>query len=612
MRTLFALLLLFTSILSLSAIASSENIELSYFIDESESFDEQSIVDLYHEGGFTSLKKPYFWGGFVDKPVWFRVSLNPSKYIVPELLLIRTGFLSDFLLFEGGTSINHITPEKIDFGMGPEIFIPCRPVTLMLKEGEDYTKELYIKVSTPGLLRIGVSLETQSSYLEKNSIDFFFKGTVIGILLFAVMLILLSGHWVKEGLAQLLILFIISYIFLFATSQGLLSSLFPVALDFLPKPYSVLPMMLMMFSIIAINHKLLKLNKYEFMISSSFIVLALICIICFIVIENTSLLKSEMIFLIGAMLFWFYLSIKQLKKHEEFSLTFTVLTVFQFLYTASILLNFLGLKTPSMLELYWPTYGFFILVMFYVGLLISQQRAREKRQLIERRKMSELEDSYDRQAEFLSMLRHELKTPLSAIKIVFGLSNPSDKIKKKAMTAVTDIDNLLDRCAHIELIQKKTSFDIDQKCPETVLLSNEIKTIVEEFVELGANIKFQNDLKESAHKVPDKQLFVFVLRNLIDNAFKYNHEDSQIFVRLFQEKGNVWSLSVTNQIASNAMPDEEQLYSKYYRAPAARRKTGAGLGLYISRIVCDMLGLKLDHSIDGQLISFSIRYPSAL
>jgi signal transduction histidine kinase len=68
-------------------------------------------------------------------------------------------------------------------------------------------------------------------------------------------------------------------------------------------------------------------------------------------------------------------------------------------------------------------------------------------------------------------------------------------------------------------------------------------------------------------------------------------------------------VKVANQIGLAGAPDASQIFSKYYRSPGARSKSGSGLGLYLTRSITQLLGAQLTYEVEDDQVEFSLWMP---
>jgi signal transduction histidine kinase len=109
----------------------------------------------------------------------------------------------------------------------------------------------------------------------------------------------------------------------------------------------------------------------------------------------------------------------------------------------------------------------------------------------------------------------------------------------------------------------------------------------------------------------DRLRLTQVLTNLLDNASKYGHDATPIRVVL-REEGPVVHVSVADQGEGISPADLPKLFDRFYQAQRARqKKSGLGLGLYITKGIVDAHGgtLTVDTAL-GVGTTFHLRLPS--
>lgn len=74
---------------------------------------------------------------------------------------------------------------------------------------------------------------------------------------------------------------------------------------------------------------------------------------------------------------------------------------------------------------------------------------------------------------------------------------------------------------------------------------------------------------------------------------------------------NLLSVRVANEVEPSAIPDTDRLFERYYRHESAQHVRGSGLGLPLSRSVCELIDAKLDCRIEGNQIEFEVTFKHA-
>lgn len=216
------------------------------------------------------------------------------------------------------------------------------------------------------------------------------------------------------------------------------------------------------------------------------------------------------------------------------------------------------------------------------------------------RDITRFREAEELKSTFISIISHELKTPVSLIKGYAGTLRREDArwdpatvqdslaiIEEEADRLAELIENLLD-ASRLQAGGLKLSL-------LEVPLDSLVRRLVEKFKVLSPRRKFQVDFPADFPPVrADEERLLQVLSNLISNAIKYSPEDGTIAVsgRVEPERVNV---SVADE--GPGLPAEEvtRVFDRFYRADTqvTRRAKGAGLGLYLAKAVVEAHGGRL-------------------
>lgn len=214
----------------------------------------------------------------------------------------------------------------------------------------------------------------------------------------------------------------------------------------------------------------------------------------------------------------------------------------------------------------------------------------------------------EQQRLFLSMLTHELKTPLSIIRLRLGAITPTPRMQAHAKRAVEDIDAIVERCALVSQLDDQAGKLQRSPCQVDELLS-EIVTQQQANARVAIQVA---DGALAASLQSDPLLLRSILGNLIDNAVKYSPpaETVQITVALsLQGAREGMLIKIDNAVAKVRMPDPARIFEKYYRAPGAHQQSGSGLGLYIAKALTLQLGGTIDYYSQHNHVVFEIWLP---
>jgi PAS domain S-box-containing protein len=235
------------------------------------------------------------------------------------------------------------------------------------------------------------------------------------------------------------------------------------------------------------------------------------------------------------------------------------------------------------------------------------------------RDITRFREADEMKSTFISVVSHELKTPVALIKGYASTLRRQDAkwdqqtmrdslqvIEEESDRLAELIDNLLDasrvqagnfRLARVEL-------DIDQL----------VVKVVEKFKPQTTHHKLIAGVPSDLPLVQaDEARITQVLGNLLSNAIKYSPEGGEVRVTGKATPKEV-IITVSDQGPGVAPADQAQLFTRFFRADNAmtRKTQGAGLGLYLSRAIVEAHGGRIWVESDGQHGSkFSFSLPRA-
>lgn len=220
--------------------------------------------------------------------------------------------------------------------------------------------------------------------------------------------------------------------------------------------------------------------------------------------------------------------------------------------------------------------------------------------------------------DFISNVSHELKTPLSLIRmfseiLVTGRIGREDKkleyyrvIHSESDRMSRLINNLLDFANLVRGAEYKNF--------EKTNIAQLVAKALEAYRYEAQKDGFQLNL-ETGPDVPDSfadpNAITMAFLNMLDNAVKYSGTQKKIEVRVGQNNGFV-DLSVTDNGMGIPLPEQQKIFDKFYRGnePAIRRIRGSGIGLSIIKNVAEMHGGEVFvQSEPGKGSTFTLRIP---
>ena len=252
--------------------------------------------------------------------------------------------------------------------------------------------------------------------------------------------------------------------------------------------------------------------------------------------------------------------------------------------------------------------SFFMMMLLHLrSYKQSQQHHAELRELDGVRREAEFERKRHLEDErFISMLTHELKTPISVAKINLDMSGIDGKERDRIERALKNMTDVVERCRISSAMEDsrlqldKTTFSVPDAIDGALSLLGRPERV--KFFEV-------NEVLVDS----DSQLCGIVISNLLDNALKYSPTNSPISIRYapITHEGKLGvSIFVANEVGAGGLPDPARMFTKYYRAKTAASKSGSGLGLYISTGIAQILGGFLRYQTPDNQLEFEFWLPA--
>ena len=213
--------------------------------------------------------------------------------------------------------------------------------------------------------------------------------------------------------------------------------------------------------------------------------------------------------------------------------------------------------------------------------------------LLTKRTLAPVQESYQKQKQFVSDASHELKTPLAVVQgeIEVALKHIRTPIAyQKTMRSVHEevgrLASLVDNLLILARADKTKRISFQSDVDITDVLNTVRSELAPRIQEKKLRIKL-NTSDESAIVRGDHDMLHQLFYNIVDNAIKYTPEQGKIIIKI--ERLNY---SVICRITDTGMgiPQQEQtkIFDRFYRADISRSHTkGYGLGLSISKMIAE-------------------------
>ena len=220
----------------------------------------------------------------------------------------------------------------------------------------------------------------------------------------------------------------------------------------------------------------------------------------------------------------------------------------------------------------------------------------------------------ERRQEFVSNASHELKTPLSSIKLVCdSILQNSDVDRDTINDFLFDMNDEVDRLTRITN-KLLTLTKMDVSVQESSLIDHSlinVKSLIRRIVKAlkpladEKKIKFEVVLPEDVYASIDADKTWEAIYNLLDNSIKYTGEGGWVYIEMYRE-GRFMFITVADNGIGMAESEKEKVFDRFYRIDKARaRETGGtGLGLSIAKSSVELHGGNIvveSHEGEGSL-----------
>jgi len=207
--------------------------------------------------------------------------------------------------------------------------------------------------------------------------------------------------------------------------------------------------------------------------------------------------------------------------------------------------------------------------------------------LISKKVIAPIQQSYQKQKQFITDASHELKTPLAIIRSntdVLELENGDSKWTKNIQNQVDRLTSLVNSLVVFSRMEEK---DTAEKVKFN--LSESLHARIDDFEELAS---FQKkhiiaDIDNNIYYRGEQQAIVQLMDILLENAIKYATKETNINVTLKKNKKYAM-MKISNQ-ANVKKGDLRKVFDRFYRLDESRNSTvkGYGIGLSMAKLIAE-------------------------
>ncbi|MEN9757250.1 MAG: hypothetical protein RL755_1437 [Pseudomonadota bacterium] len=556
-----------------------------------------SLTDILTKHDWQSISIPIFSGGYTTGAHWIKLTFHSN---VNEHLLLTLLFAahSDVRLYLPQTLVDktaHIIAQPSEvkewfFLQQGNLFpfnqreLDWRAFSFALRTINTSEQTVYLRIVSSSSHLVFPQIWRINDFLKYEKHEMMLFSYVMGIMTLILLLALLAWYLTRKPLQRHYVMLTLAAFFYFLCTDGILAqwSIFNPYINSVSVGVAsaLLQMMLLFVMRDLVFKKENTLRLYH--VQSAFIgvgmLTAIFAILGYYYLIATFFVSTNLIATLVSSAWGIWLWRKKI-------LAGYICLVYCLILASYLIpsVGFLGLSTLPFFNLYGVELGTFLTLLILLVITIYdayQKVILHQKATVEAQLQAKASQS---QRYWLTMLTHEIKTPLAIIQsscqniVLFDIDIPIqkriDKIQRSALRIDTLVqrflrnDEILSRLDHIQL----TRIHLSKWLPEQLAL-------FDESAQKRWHVKIQSELVILA----DENLLAIALNNLLINALKYSDEKHAIDINVqihMRQRVEGILFSITDH--SSQIDDEKRdyLFGRYQLSEYA----GNGIGLWACR-----------------------------
>lgn len=219
-------------------------------------------------------------------------------------------------------------------------------------------------------------------------------------------------------------------------------------------------------------------------------------------------------------------------------------------------------------------------------------------------RIGELEKENAEYQEYVESFVHEIKTPISALSL--ALENNNDFRLKQEVDKINQLVEQMLYYARSENTEK------DYFVKE-IQIAEIIHSVILKYRHYMLNKKITLNVHDLDHIViTDEKWLVFIISQIIQNSIKYLDKDKKEIEVWGENSNNYINLIIKDNGCGIKESDLVRIFEKGFTGTNRKKGYSTGMGLYLTKKLCDKLGLKLQiQSKEKEFTKLTITFPKS-
>ena len=241
-----------------------------------------------------------------------------------------------------------------------------------------------------------------------------------------------------------------------------------------------------------------------------------------------------------------------------------------------------------------------VLLTAFSGLGLRESLSYKRRLSLSDSRAAAAESAADERAQMVNLASHELRNPLAIVSAAAQLMEKEAEARgdtdlvetaRDAQAAAMRADALITELLDLSRLDANR---LDLRIVPITLIPMIVQALSVTENHRGVRpIETPAESAGAAAVMADPIRLSIILRNLIDNAFKYSPTDSPLTVSI-REVGECTTVDILDVGAGVAAADSEAVFVRFNRLRATEHVGGIGIGLYLSRELARRMGGEIE------------------